>query len=217
MFVPDAINLLSTSKDWQEQHKIGTTKWFTDYLNWLTKSELGIKGSKQENNHGPWYKFQVASLVLYLGDNSLAKTTIELAQKSLDEMLNSEGGQTHELARSRSYFYSCFNLQALTNIAVLGDKLNMNMWQYESYDKKSLFLAINYLTPVVGGKEWVHNTLKNVDISGLVPILSLIPTKFSTQVYKNILSDILSSIEEKEESTKNTTIQEFWLLNSNKL
>ena len=214
MFVPDAINLLSISKNWQQKHTIGTTQWFTDYLNWLTKSDVGIKGSLQENNHGSWYKFQVAGLALYLDNKPLAKTTIELAEKSLDKMLNNEGGQIHELARTRTFFYSCFNLQALSNIAVLADKLEMNMWQYETDTKKSLFLALNYLTPVVKGEKWKHDTLKSIDVTGLIPIILLIPNKYNTLEYKNVLAEILNSVKENNQSSKNDFSQEFWLFNS---
>ena len=207
MYVPDAINLLTVSKNWQEQYKTGTTKWFSDYLNWLPTSDLGIKGSLQENNHGSWYKFQVAGLALYVGDSALVKSTVKLAEKSLDEMLNDDGGQIHELARSRSFFYSCFNLQALANIAVLGEKIGVDMWQYTSETNKSLFLALNYLVPVINGKQWNHSTLKEIDFSELIPVISLISKKHITLEYKNVLIKILNA-------TKKESLQEFWLLNS---
>ncbi|WP_206285880.1 alginate lyase family protein [Yeosuana marina] len=208
MFIPDAINLLSVSNNWKDNHKAKMTQWFTDYLNWLTESDLGIKGSLQKNNHGSWYKFQVASLALYLGNKPLARNMVELAEKSLDEMLNNEGGQIHELARSRSFFYSCFNLQALISIAVLGDKVGIDMWQYESENKKSLSLAIQYLTPVVKGKEWNHSTLKPIDLSYLLPIIWQISKKHNSQEYKKLLGKII------EESPQNDNMLEFWLLNT---
>lgn len=209
-FVPDAINLLSISKNWKENHQTKIEKWLSDYLVWLTQSELGIKGSLQKNNHGSWYKYQVASLAFYLGDIELARNTVKQAQNSLDDMLNSEGGQIHELARSRSFFYSCFNLQALTNIAELGDAIGMDMWQYESENKKSLSLAIKYLTAVVEGKEWRHNTLKPIDVSGLVPILSKLSYKYNSLEYKNLLLKTLKVIDKE---TENNRMSEFWLLN----
>ena len=211
LYVPDAINLLSVSKYWDNDARTKITTWFADYLTWLTKSYLGIKGSKQKNNHGSWYKFQVASLAIYLGETDLAKNTIELAQNSLDEMLDNDGGQTHELARSRSFFYSCFNLQALTNIAVLSDKVGMNMWQYESENKKSLTLALNYLTPVVEVEKWEHTTLKPIDLSGLVPIVSQIAYKSKSEEYEILLSKIINTI---KKNGKSDDLQEFWLLNA---
>ena len=210
MFIPDAISLLSASKHWKNDSEIKMTKWFSDYLTWLTQSELGIRGSSQQNNHGSWYKFQVASLALYLGDKALVRNMVELAQQSLDDMLDDEGGQIHELARSRSFFYSCFNLQALINIADLGDKVGMDMWQYQSEDKKSLSLAISYLTPVINGEKWNHNTLKGIDLSGLIPIISKASKNGNTQEYKHLLVKILKDSQQKKQSNR---LQEFWLLN----
>ncbi|MEX1381790.1 alginate lyase family protein [Lutibacter sp.] len=211
MYVPDAINLLSKSNYWSENHQTKITAWFTDYLNWLTKSKLGIKGSKQKNNHVSWYRFQVAALALYLDDKPLVKEMVELAQNSLEEMLNNEGGQTHELARTKSFSYSCFNLQALTNIAEIGNRIGMHMWYYKSENKKSLTLAINYLTPVIEGEKWRHNTLKAIDVSDLVPILSQSAANYKTNEFKNLLSKVVKIIDKNNQNDK---IQEFWLLNS---
>lgn len=210
-FVPDAINLLSISKYWKVSHKTKMNTWFSNYLTWLTTSDIGIKGSLLKNNHGSWYKFQVASLAFYLGDKPLVKKMVALTQLSLKDMLDTKGGQIHELARTRSFFYSCFNLQALTSIADIGDKIGMNMWQYETKDKKSLTLAINYLTPMVTGTKWPYETLKDINLSGLIPIISKAYKKENSKEYKKILVAILKDDSLKK---KNDRSQEFWLLNS---
>lgn len=70
-----------------------------------------------------------------------------------------------------SFFYSYFNLQALINIAELGNKVGMKMWKHQSESKKSLLLAINYLTLVINGEKWKHNTLKKIDFTPFIPIL----------------------------------------------
>lgn len=212
MYVPDAINLLSASKKWGNSYKTKMTKWFSDYLTWLTKSELGIAGSKQKNNHGSWYRFQVASLALYLGKDDLAINMVELAQKSLDQMLNNEGGQIHELARTKSFSYSCFNLQALTDISVIADKIGINMWEYESDNKKSLSLALNYLTPVVEGEKWKHTTLNSVNTGDLIPILSIASNQLNKSEYKKLLLKNLNNIDDTKKN--NIILQEFWLLNN---
>ena len=208
-FIPDAVNILSTSTYWKDTYETNMTIWFTDYLNWLTKSDLGIKGSKQKNNHGSWYKFQVASLALYLDDKALVQKMVLSAQNSLDDMLDNQGGQIHELSRSRSYFYSCFNLQALVNIASLGDKIGMDMWQYESDNKKSIPLAIQYLTPVVYGEKWPHKTLKTIDISALAPIVLQSYKKQKSDAHKQLLLDIIEKLDGNKQNNK---MSEFWLL-----
>ncbi|MBI9042794.1 hypothetical protein [Lutibacter sp.] len=85
------------------------------------------------------------------------------------------------------------------------------MWQYETENKRSLFLALNYLTPVVNGEKWKHDTLKSIDTTGLIPIILLIPNEYRTLEYKNVLTKILNNTQEDD------SFQEFWLLNINQL
>lgn len=216
MNVPDAINLLSRSKHWSTEDDLKLTNWFTDYLTWLTESELGKKGSKQTNNHGSWYKFQVASLALYLGNETMAKKMIESAQLSLDYHLNEQGGQAHELARTRSYFYSCFNLDALTAIAIIGDKIGMNMWHYESKEGKSLSLAVDYLTPLINGEEWPHPSKYGPDPSYLIRTLARMANNSNSKEYSELLTKILRTIDKKDDSSgsQNKALNELWLLGS---
>ncbi|WP_159023294.1 alginate lyase family protein [Formosa sp. L2A11] len=207
-FIPDAINLVSSSKQWTTTNQSEMTAWLSDYLKWLTQSPLGIKGSLLTNNHGSWYKFQVAALALYLGDTTLAKNTVIATENSLEQMLNIEGGQIHELERTRSFFYSCFNLEALISIAKLANKIDVNMWNYETENKKSLTLALQYLTPVTEGTKWRHDTLKTIDISYLIPIVSAFYDTYKTETYRTLLNSILAQI---NMYSKDSTLQEFWL------
>ena len=105
-----------------------------------------------------------------------------------------------------------FNLQALTNIAFIGDKVGMNMWEFKSENNKSLSLAFNYLAQVVNGVKWNHNTLKTVDLTTLPPIISQFPSKFNSEKYSSLLKKALEIIEKNGQNDK---LQEFWLLNIN--
>ena len=213
--IPDAMKLLTTSSYWTPDYEQNMIEWFTQYLQWLTKSDLGKMGLELENNHGSWYKFQVASIALYLGDTNLVKRMINLAQKSLNHQLNPEGGQTRELARTQSFSYSCFNLVALTNIAILADKVGINMWDFESEEGKSLSLAINYLTPVIEGKSWSHPSMKGPNLSKLVPILARFSKNSTSNEFQKPLFKALKILLEKEQlSNKNRDIlQELTLVN----
>ena len=83
--------------------------------------------------------------------------------------------------------------------------------QYQSENKKSLLLAINYLTPSINGKKWNHNTLKNIDLIGLIPILSKASKKGNSQEYNSLLSKILA---ERKQKKQNDKLLDFWLLNT---
>ena len=181
--VPDSLIILSNSSYWTKNDTENINQWLSEYLTWLTESELGNTENNQKNNHASWYKFQVASLAYYLGNETLAKETVSLAQQSLDQQFDFEGKQTHELERTRSFFYSCYNLEALSSIAMVGDKIDMDMWYYKSKNKKSLALAINYLTPIIDGKEWPYTDIYGTDLSRLVSTLSRISKHSKSKTY----------------------------------
>ena len=214
--MPDAINILSNSSHWTKNKNLKMTMWLNDYLTWLTESELGKIENTQLNNHGSWSKFQVVSLALFLKKNTLAIKMVESAMQNLDKQLDAEGKQIHEIERTRSFFYSCFNLDALTSIAVLGDKVGMGMWNYKPSDNKSLMLAVNYLAPVIDGKQWPYTDIHGVDLSNLVVTLARLSNHTTSNECSKLLSKTIAVLMEKEKTTghKNNVLQELSLIGS---
>ena len=214
--IPDAMNILSTSSNWTNDNNQKLRAWLTEYLIWLIESELGKKAFELDNNHGTWYKAQIASLALFLGENAITEKMLESAQKSLAGQLNSEGGQIHELTRTRSFSYSCFNLDALTIIAVVGNRVGKDMWHYETEDGKSLSLAIDYLAPVVNGEAWPHPSISGVELPKLVPILARMSNNLESDKFADLLSKTITILieEEKATGTNNKILQELRLVNN---
>lgn len=211
--IPKSLTILSSSHYWTKEHSDKMNQWLNKYLNWLIDSDLGQQALKLKNNHGSWYKFQVASLALYLDKSDKAREIVEITLASLDDQLNSDGGQIHELTRSKSFFYSCFNLEALTLLANIADKVGIDMWQYESADGKSIALAIRYVTTVLDGKEWSHPTLNRVDVSKLIPILVRMSNQYPSSEVNELLSRAVTIVVEREKETdkKHETLQELSL------
>jgi len=214
LVVPDAINILSRSPHWTSDLKIKMNTWFTEYLTWLTDSNMGKKGVELDNNHGSWYKFQVASLALYLGNKPLVEKMVNLAQQSLQQQLNDQGGQIHEIARTKSFSYSCFNLNALTHIALIGDNVGMDMWHFKTKDGKSLSLAVDYLKPAIDGKTWPHPNIEDLDFDELVVILMRMSDHIQSNEYEDLLRKTINIVVEKEKTTgkKNEVLQDLSLL-----
>jgi hypothetical protein len=212
--VPDALVILSKSKHWNDNDTLKINTWLSDYLTWLTESDLGKTENNQNNNHASWYKYQVAALAIYLGNLSLAKEMVELSQQSLETQLDFDGKQTHEIARTRSFFYSCYNLDALTHIAMIGDKVGMDMWQYKTKDQKSLMLAIKYLAPVINGEAWPYTDIHGIDLSDLVAALARMSSYAPSSDISSLLSKTITILVEKEQATgkKNKDLQELRLI-----
>ena len=110
----------------------------------MRTSKLGQKEDKATNNHGTWYDAQVASLALYVGQKDLARETLEAAKyRRIDAQLGPDGSQPRELARTKSFGYSLFNLRALFTLASLGDQVGVDLWHYRSHDGRSIRAAID--------------------------------------------------------------------------
>jgi Alginate lyase len=151
----DGVLLLSQSGAWTTTDAAALQAWMRDFLTWLTTSTHGQEESKNGNNHETWYAVQVASLALYTGQRDLARATIEGAKARIDRQFQADGRQPRELERTRSFDYSEFNLTAFFNLAVLGERVGVDLWRYQSSTGGSLRHGLDFLMPYAAGeKKW---------------------------------------------------------------
>ena len=201
--VLDGITLISKSKQWKPEHTYGIDKWVMEYTLWLVYSDTGLKGAKQENNHGSWYNYQVAALAYYSGYNTILKNAINRTKKLFDIQLNEEGGQEHELKRTRSYFYSCFNLDAITRTAIVAEKAGMPFWNYSSSENNGgISKALDFLMPAANGGEWSYKTTKKgLELAYLAPVLKRISGRVDNEEYEATYKVIYDKFLDKEKKT----------------
>lgn len=153
--IPDSLAMLSTSRHWTEADEAGLRAWYGDYLDWLLTHELPMEEARSENNHGSWHDLQVAGIAYYLGRTDLTKKMVEKGKMRLDTQFEADGTQPFELARTRSYHYSYFNLDALSHLALLGPKVGVDLWGYTSPKGATLKTAIEKMAEYHDpGREW---------------------------------------------------------------
>ena len=216
--VLDAITLLSKSKYWTEEEKLGINKWLIEYTIWLVYSKTGIAGSKQENNHGSWYNTQMAALGYYTGDIAIVKNAVEKTKNLLIHQLNTDGSQSHELKRTRSYFYSCFNLDAITRTAIIAEKAGVPFWNFKTDEGKGIAKAIEFLIPAANGEKWNYKTTsKGLEEVHLVPILKRVSGKLDSanfdSTYKVLVEKIISKSSKSSKEKK--VLKDMNFLNQN--
>jgi hypothetical protein len=172
--VLDGIGLLNASgpSSWSADDQKKIEAWFTDYRNWMQTSANGQAEAAAANNHGSWYAAQLTAYSLFLGDQATAKQTAQAARKRIAAQILPDGEQPLELARTKSFSYSTFNLSALTMLANLGQHVDIDLWNYKTDDGRSLRAAIDYLIPyATGAKSWQHQQLGVFSGAGLfVPL-----------------------------------------------
>lgn len=169
----DAITILEHSGVMSTEIQRGLRRWFAAYFKWLTTSEHGRREMAAKNNHGTWYDVQAVAIALYLGDNAYARSALERAKVvRIEGTIEPDGSQPSELARTRSWHYCIFNLEALTRLARLAESLSLDLWQYRSADGRSIASALKYLAPFASGESpWPHKELGTVSSEDYAEIL----------------------------------------------
>ena len=158
--VTEAVGLLAGSKAWTAADEQGIRAWVTAYLNWMRTSDKGKAEDAQKNNHGSWYDLQVTDLALFLGDRKLAVDTLEGVKTRRITQIDPNGRQPLETARTNGWGYSNGNLDALTQLATLGERAGVDLWNYKTPDGRSIRGAIDFLLPyAVDGKKWDYQQI----------------------------------------------------------
>jgi len=162
--------------------------WCESYLKWLRTSKLGQQEGKATNNHGTWYDAQVVSLALYVGQKELARGILEAAEhRRIDAQIEPDGSQPRELARTKSFGYSLYNLCALFTLASLGDRVGVDLWNYRSRDGRSIRAALDAVVPYADPqKKWPHKEL-HFERSALLPVLQQAAAVYGEPRYRDML------------------------------
>jgi hypothetical protein len=181
----DAVALLSGSQAWTKSDDERLQVWFRSYLQWLLESPQGQEETRAKNNHGSWHDVQVASYALFTEQKQLAKKVLaEFAVKRIATQIEPDGRQPHELARSRAWHYSIFNLQALFNAAAIADKVGIDMWKSETTNR-SIRKAIDWLIPfATGEKKWPYKEIAAFEPQKLAPLLRIAAIRYREPAYE---------------------------------
>ncbi|MGX9279400.1 alginate lyase family protein [Pantoea ananatis] len=184
--IVDALVLLRQSPGWRDSDEAALHRWFSDYLSWLQTSQLAQQERDAPNNHGSWYSVQVAGIAAYLGKNTVIADMSALAKRKIDGQIQKEGTQPLELARTRSFHYSVFNLQALTAIAALASQRGLDdLWHYQNKQGGSLMAALDYMAPFSDpSRRWPWKTRERQS-ERLIPLLLLADVTLKSERYQS--------------------------------
>ncbi|HUP88722.1 MAG TPA: alginate lyase family protein [Longimicrobiales bacterium] len=160
----DAISLIEASPLWTAADRQGIRDWFKAYLNWLLTTPNGAHERAAKNNHGSWYAAQTASYALFVGDTAKAREIAEGVKARIAWQIMQDGSQPEELARTRSYHYSNFNLEALGRVAEIGRKVGVDVWGYKADNGVSMITGLDRIADYAGKeKDWPGQQISDVD------------------------------------------------------
>jgi alginate lyase len=171
----DAISLVDSIGALPAADKAALRDWFSRFGTWMRESSHGRDESNAKNNHGTYYDLQVVTFALFVEQPAIARQVLEDARaKRLDAQIEPDGRQPLELARTRSFSYSVMNIDGLTQLATVGDRVGIDLWSYTRKGAKGPAIreALLYLAPyALGDAKWPHQQIGNWDPQSLFPVL----------------------------------------------
>lgn len=131
----------------------GVKTWFTEYLAWMTTHPYGIAERDAKNNHAMCWAAQVAAFARLTGDAGLTADCRNCLQTvPIPKQEAADGSFPLELARSKPYGYSLFNLDALSILAQTLTSPVDNLWTWQLPDGRGMARAVAYMYPFIADK-----------------------------------------------------------------
>ncbi|ATC63552.1 hypothetical protein CMV30_06060 [Nibricoccus aquaticus] len=151
--VPLAADAIANAPGISSDTISGVRTWFAGYLRWMQSSTNGQEEAAAKNNHSIAYYLQVAVFARFVGDDATLETTRRIFRDTLlPAQLAPDGSFPRELARTKPYGYSIFQLD---NVALLTDVLSTseeNLWTFTLPDGRSVRQAVAFLFPYLANR-----------------------------------------------------------------
>jgi hypothetical protein len=103
--------------------------WFSEYLTWITTHPYGQDERKAQNNHATAWVLQAASFARLVGSGAALDQCRGLFVSSLIEQIEADGRFPRELARTKPYCYSLFNLDVMGMAAHVLSGQGRDLWK----------------------------------------------------------------------------------------
>lgn len=158
MEVALAVKTIETSKSVSQTDIAAIKSWFSSYLEWLTTHPFGIAERDNGNNHSVCWAMQVAVFAKLVNNQELlAYCSTFYKNTLLPNQMAANGSFPLELARTKPYGYSIFNLDAMATLCQILSSKEENMFAFQTSDGRSLALGLAFLFPYLKNKsEWLY-------------------------------------------------------------
>lgn len=156
--IPVAAEAFAASSAFEAGIAKGLRGWFADYLAWLLTSPGGREEASEKNNHAVAYWLQVAVFARFIGDvRSLDECRRQFREVLVPGQMASDGSFPAELARTKPYAYSIFQLDNLATLAHVLTHATDDLWAFETSGGLGLRRALAFLYPFLADKYlWPH-------------------------------------------------------------
>lgn len=113
----DAVQLLEKSASFTSTDSERLKSWFSELLDWMLTSELGMQESRSVNNHGTAYDVQILAFAKYVGRMDVVKNCLgNFYSERILKQIEPDGKQPLELKRTLAYHYCLYNLTHILDV-----------------------------------------------------------------------------------------------------
>ena len=132
--------------------------WFKDYLEWMRTSDHGKSERDAKNNHGTCWLLQAAEFARFTGNEEVRQWCRDRFRTVLvPEQISPDGSLPRELARTKPYSYSLFDMDVLCDICQSLSDAQENLWAFTTPDGRSVQKMMAFMYPFIKDKsKWPY-------------------------------------------------------------
>jgi hypothetical protein len=151
--IPSAVEAMQASPAFPSEVLAGLKQWFRDYTDWMLTSKNGHDEANAKNNHAVAFWLQVAVFAKFTGDQPrLAECRREFKDVFVPDQMVPDGSFPRELARTKPYGYSIFQLDNLATLCQVLSTPADDLWNFQLPDGQGIRRAVAYLFPYLADK-----------------------------------------------------------------
>ena len=151
--VPKAVEAMAKSPAFPAEVDMGLKKWFADYTDWMISSKNGQDEAKAGNNHAVAFWLQVAVFAEFTGDaKDLTECRRRFKEVFVPVQMAADGSFPRELARTKPYGYSIFQLDNMVTLCQVLSTDGDDMWNFKLPDGRGIHKAMEFMYPFLGDK-----------------------------------------------------------------
>ncbi|MCE4563990.1 alginate lyase family protein [Maribellus sp. CM-23] len=151
--VAHSVEILEKNSALPEALIAGVKSWFGELVTWLTTHQYGMDEMNAKNNHGTCWVMQVGAFARLTGNTEV----LELCRNRFKDVLlpgqmAANGSFPQEIARTKPYGYSIFNLDVFMTTAEILSTDTENLFTFTTPEGLSLEKAADFLFPFIKDK-----------------------------------------------------------------
>ena len=151
---------------------------------------LGLAAAARSRGAAIYERSSVTKVLV--GKKDVAVNILQTAkQKRIALQIEPDGSQPLEMERTKSWGYSIFNLEALIEMATLGDGLGVDLWNYQTPDGRSIRKALTYLAAFAfNERKWENQQLGGWEPQSLYPLLRKAALRYQDAPYQTLMAKV---------------------------